>query len=117
MEGNSNMLNPVVVPPMTIAELNAKLREATAKVLGTSGPSNTVVLVRDMVMPELTIQQQALLDAITPTIAADGNWWIGATNTGINAAGLIKSPDGSTWKLSGVSDDGTTPVFTKILAP
>lgn len=42
MNGNSNSLNPIAVPPMTIEELNKKLQEATAKVLGTFGPSNTV---------------------------------------------------------------------------
>lgn len=117
MQGNSNSLQPSVVPPMTIEEINKKLTDATAAILGTYGPSNLVVLTRDLVIPELTVEQQAMLDAITPAISADGQWWIGNTPTGIMAAGFARSPDGSTWQLTGVSNNGTNPIFTKVYDP
>lgn len=115
--GNSNSLNPVIVPPMTIEELNRKLQETTSKIMGVTGAGNVVVLVRDMVIPELTIEQQALLDAITPAIGADGQWWIGNVPTGIMAAGYVSSPDGKIWKLSGISNTGTNPTFTVVYDP
>lgn len=115
--GNSNLLRPISVPPLTLAEINQQLKDATVKILGTSGVSNQVVLARDIILGELTIQQQAIIDAITPAIGADGQWYIGATPTGIMAGGHVTSPDGSVWKLQSISNDGTRPVFVKVFDP
>lgn len=117
MEGNSNSLNPRVVPPQTIQEINKKLTEATVKLLGTSGPSNLVTITRDLVIPELSIEQQAIADAITPAIGADGQWWIGNQPTGVMASGYVTSPDGSVWVLSGISNNGTNPTYSKVFDP
>ena len=117
MEGNSNSLNPRVVPPQTIQEINKMLTEATVKLLGTSGPSNLVTITRDLVIPELSIEQQAIADAITPAIGADGQWWIGNQPTGVMASGYVTSPDGSVWVLSGISNNGTNPTYSKVYDP
>lgn len=117
MSGNSNLLRPIAVPPQTIEEITKKLTEATVKILGTSGPANTIVLVRDMIMPELTIAAQAMIDAITPGIAASGEWYIGDQPTGIMAGNFVKSPDGSVWTLTTINNDGTAPIFSKVYDP
>lgn len=115
--GNSNMLFPTVVPPETIEEMNEKLKDATAKIMGTSGPSNIVVLVRDMIMGNLTIEEQMLIDAITPHIGASGNWFIGATDTGVSSGGYVQSPDGKVWKVTSISNDGTKPIYSVVYDP
>lgn len=115
--GNSNLLRPTSVPPETLAEMNQKLKEATARILGTTGVSNQVVLVRDMQIPELTIAEQAMIDAITPHIGADGQWYIGSQATGVMAGNYVTSPDGSVWSLNSISNDGTRPVYVKVFDP
>lgn len=114
---NSNLLRPIVVPPQTIEEITRQLAEATAKIMGTYGSANSVILVRDMIMPQLSIPIQAAIDAITPSISAEGEWNIGENSTGVMAAGLVKSPDGSLWKLTGISNTGTSPTYTKVYDP
>lgn len=117
MNGNSNLLRPIVVPPQTIEDITAKLTEATVKILGTAGPANTIVLVRDMIMPELSIVAQAMIDSITPAVSAEGEWYIGDQPIGIMAGNFVRSPDGSVWTLTSINNDGTAPIFSKVYDP
>lgn len=110
-------LRPQPVPPQTIQEINAKLKESTVKILGTTGAENTTVLVSDVVIPELTIEQQALIDAITPSIGPNGEWYVGNVSTGIMAANYLKSPDGSIWHPVAIDNTGKNVTYTKVYDP
>ena len=75
------------------------------------------MLVRDVAIPELTIAQQAMIDAITPAVGADGQWYIGSQATGVMAGNFVHSPDGSVWSLSSIGNDGTRPTYVKVYDP
>lgn len=90
-------------------------------------------ILREYIVNNPTIKGEDGEDGITPNIGANGNWWIGITDTGVAARGAaaqlridptsyeweLSYDDGQTWQALGVKakgedgkdgEDGVTPV-------